>query len=186
MAERKSNSLKSGEPTFSYGKVVGFHGLDGQVKVRPSTNNPEILEAVVHLRTKTTPQYPSTDLEIRNAHFDKRMFFLYFEGYKDRTSVEHIMGAELLAWEDELGSLSEDEFWVKELVGMIACKENGDEIGKVIDIIYSGNDLLEIRRENDPPGKTILVPFVKSIVPTVDMKRKIVVIKEIPGLLEAQ
>lgn len=178
--------MNNSEPTFLFGKIVGLRGLDGEVKVRPSSNSPEILGSVKHLRTKATKHFPACDLEIESSHFDKRMYFLCFAGYEDRTSVEHLMGAELLTWDDEIEELPEEEFWVKDLVGMTVFKENGEEVGQVIGIIYSGNDLLEVRRESDPPGKTILIPFVKSIVPTVNLSEKRVVVAELPGLLEAQ
>lgn len=69
---------------------------------------------------------------------------------------------------------------------MKVLNERSEEIGEVVDIVYGGNDLLEVRRPQDPPGKTILIPFVKSIVPTVDMEARKIVIAEIEGLLEAQ
>ena len=184
--DKKKSERPDSTPTFNFGKVVGFHGLQGEVKVRPEPNKPEILASVKHVRTKETKHFPSVDLLIESSHFDKRMYYLAFEDYPDRSSVEHLMGAELLTYEEELEELEEEEFWVKDLVGMIACKENGEEIGRVIDIVYGGNDLLEIRRDQDPPGKTILIPFVKSIVPTVDMKSRKLLVADIPGLFEAQ
>jgi 16S rRNA processing protein RimM len=178
--------LRKAEPEFLFGKIVGFRGLDGEVKVRPSCNSPEILTDVRHLRTKATKHLPACELEIERSYFDKRMYFLCFAGYEDRTSVEPLMGAELLTWQDEILELPEEEFWVKDLVGMTAYKEDGEVIGQIIGIRYSGNDLLEIRREKDPPGKTILVPFVKSIVPTVNLSEKKLIVVDLPGLLEAQ
>lgn len=177
---------KAGTPSFVFGKIVGFRGLDGEVKVRPEANKPEILASVVHVRTKGSKHFPAQDLKIETSHFDKRMYYLSFHEYPDRTSVEHLMGAELLAWEDELEALDEEEFWVKDLVGLTVFKESGEAVGKIVNIVYGGNDLLEVRRESDPPGKTILIPFVKSIVPTVSLSEKRVVVNEIPGLLESQ
>jgi 16S rRNA processing protein RimM len=175
-----------GEPTFFFGTVVGFHGLGGQVKVRPSCNSPEILVGVRNVLTKDRKHFPASRLEIESLSFEKRICRLTFVGYEDRSSVEDLMGAELFTWTDELQELSEEEFWVKDLVGMTVYKENGEEVGRVIGIRYSGNDLLEVRRSDDPPGKTILIPFVKSIVPTVNLSEKRLVIIELAGLLEAQ
>lgn len=174
------------EPTFVFGKIIGFHGLQGVVKVRPECNKPEVLAHVSRVRTKETKQFPATDLEIDSSDFDKRMYYLSFADYADRSAVEHLMGAVLMAWEDEIDELEEEEFWIKDLVGLTVVKENGEEVGKIVDIVYGGNDLLEVRREEDPPGKTILIPFVKSIVPTINLSEKKVVIADIPGLLEAQ
>lgn len=179
-------SEENEKPTFPFGTIVGFHGLKGEVKVRPSTNSPDLLFEVEKVQTKETKHYHPIDLEITSIEFDKKLFYLTFEGYDDRTSVEHLMGAELLTWEDQILELEEEEFWIKDLVGMKVLNERSEEIGEVVDIVYGGNDLLEVRRPQDPPGKTILIPFVKSIVPTVDMEARKIVIAEIEGLLEAQ
>lgn len=174
------------KPTFPFGKIVGFHGLKGEVKVRPSTNNPDLLLEVETVQTKETPHYHPINLEITSLEFDKRLFYLTFEGYEDRNSVEHLMGAELFTWEDQILELEEEEFWIKDLIGMKVVNERQEEIGEVIDIVYGGNDLLEIRRPDDPPNKTILIPFVKSLVPIVDKTARKIVITELEGLLEAQ
>ena len=182
----KASTSRDTEPTFHFGKIVGFHGLQGEVKVRPVPNKPEILASVIHLRSKASKHVPAFDLEIDTSHFDKRMYYLSFVGYPDRTSVEILGGAELYTWEDELEELEEEEFWVKDLVGMTVLKESGEEVGKVVDIIYGGNDILEIRRPGDAPGKTILIPFVKSLVPTVNLSEKNILVKDLEGLFESQ
>lgn len=179
-------SSSRGVANFPFGKIVGFHGLQGEVKVRPSSNKPELLEEVENVQTKETQYHPATDFTIISSHFDKKMYYLIFEGYQDRTSVEHLMGAELFTWEEELTELDEEEFWVKDLVGMSVVNQHNEHVGKVIDIVYGGNDLLEIQKPNDPPGKTVLIPFVKEIVPLVDKANKTITIAEIPGLLDAQ
>lgn len=189
MSSKKNNDSaapRDTEPSFHFGKIVGFHGLQGEVKVRPVPNKPEILASVQRVRSKASKHVPSFELEIDTSYFDKRMYFLSFVGYPDRTSVEILGGAELYTWEDQLEELEEEEFWVKDLVGMTVLKESGEEIGKVVDIIYSGNDILEVRRPDDPPGKTILIPFVKDLVPTVNMGEKRILVKDLEGLFESQ
>ena len=173
-------------PGFRFGTIVGFHGLQGEVKVRPIANKPEILADVTTVQTAETKFYDAIDLTIRSIHFDKRMYYLAFEGFPDRTSVEHLMGAELMTWEDQILELEEEEFWVKDLIGMKVINQAGESIGEVVDIIYGGNDILEIHRPEDPIEKTILVPFVKTLVPEVDRVGRVITVAEIPGLLEAQ
>ncbi|MBY0550987.1 MAG: ribosome maturation factor RimM [Candidatus Obscuribacterales bacterium] len=171
---------------FLVGRIVGFHGLSGEVKVRPATNNPELLLSVTSMRTGNTPHFPSVDLEVDSLVFDKRMLYVCFKGFEDRTSVEHLEGADLFAAEAELEPLEEEEFWVKDLVGLEVFTTEGKLVGRVVDIIYGGNDILEIKGADHPPEKSILIPFVKSLVPAVDLKAKRVEIVDVPGLLEAQ
>jgi 16S rRNA processing protein RimM len=59
-------------------------------------------------------------------------------------------------------------------------------VGEIVSIIPGGTDILEIKPIGATDGKTILVPFVKDLVPVVDMKARRVEIKALPGLLEPQ
>jgi 16S rRNA processing protein RimM len=114
------------------------------------------------------------------------MLLMAFEDYDDRTSVEAMEGASLYCNEDELLPLEEEEFWVSDLVGMQVFTTDGASVGKVISIISTGSDLLEVKGEGSTDGKTILIPFVKNIVPVVDMKKQRIEVVDIPGLLEPQ
>jgi 16S rRNA processing protein RimM len=104
----------------------------------------------------------------------------------DRNAVEHLEGAKVYCKESELLPLEEEEFWVTDLVGMDVVTTGGAEVGKVISVIAAGNDLLEIEPVGGAGGKTILVPFVKDMVPVVDSKNKRIEVVDVPGLLEPQ
>jgi 16S rRNA processing protein RimM len=176
--------------TFPVGVVVGFQALAGEVKVKPSTNSPELLADLDAVRIEYAsgmqPEQPKPLLIVSSCRLDRKMLMLKFEGYKDRTSVEHLEGARLFAREDQLLPLEEEEFWVRDLVGLQAYTTKGELVGTISSIIAGSTDLLEIEPANQPKGKTILVPFVKSLVPVVDMRKKRVEIDDIPGLLEPQ
>lgn len=171
---------------FLVGKVVGFHGLRGEVKVRPATNSPEILRSIKEIYATGGAHFDEVTLNVETLAFEKRMLYLSFIGYPDRTSVQHLEGAQLFVDESELEPLEEEEFWVKDLVGMEVFTTDGKSVGKIIDIIYGGNDILEIRSEEHPPGKSILIPFVKTLVPNVDMNKRRVEVIDVPGLLDPQ
>ena len=175
---------------FLVGTVVGFQGLHGEVKIRPSTNNPDLLLEITRVRVVYArglePANPLSVLTIDSARVEKKMLLLSFEEHEDRTAVEHLEGAIMYANAEELLPLEEEEFWIKDLVGLDVFTTEGEFVGKVQSIIYGGNDLIEIRRETDPPNKTILVPFVKHLVPVVDLKSNRVEVVNMPGLLEPQ
>jgi 16S rRNA processing protein RimM len=170
---------------FLVGTIVGFHALAGEVKIKPSTNSPDLLLDLKSVRV------PNRDgdviLKVRTARVEKKMLLLAFKGMNDRTSVEHLEGAKLFCKEAELLPLEEEEFWVSDLVGMEVFTTGGAPVGKVVSIISAGNDLLEVCPASSPdPSKTILIPFVKDMVPTVDMRAKRIEVVDIPGLLEPQ
>ncbi len=176
---------------FLVGTILGFQALAGEVKIKPSTNSPDMLLDVKTVRIEYAPgMSPDGELEftanVRSARLDKRMLLMTFVGFTDRNAVEALDGAKIYAKESELLPLVEEEFWVSDLVGMSVFTTDGAPVGKVISIIGSANDLLEVQGEEDSAGKTILIPFVKAIVPTVDMKGKRIEVRDIPGLLEPQ
>lgn len=176
---------------FLVGTILGFHALAGEVKVKPSTNSPDMLLDLKTVRIEyekgMRPEGdPETMLRIRSIRLDKRMLVLAFKGYNDRNAVEAMEGAKLYCKESELLPLEEEEFWVSDLVGMEVVTTDGAVVGTIVSIISTGNDILEIKPTRGPEGKTILIPFVKDIVPTVDMKAKRIQVVAIEGLLEPQ
>lgn len=177
---RVEETFMAEEHQFLVGTVVGFQGLGGEVKVRTSTNSPDLL---LDIRTVRVGQQI---LKVRNARIDKRMLLLSFTEFPDRTSVEHLEDAKLYCKESELLPLEEEEFWVSDLVGIEVFTTGGTKVGKVVSVVSTGSDILEVQPEGATDGKTILVPFVKDIVPTVDMKGKRIEVVDIPGLLEPQ
>lgn len=177
---------------FSVGEIVGYHGVSGEVKVKPTTNNLQLLldikKVIVTLSGTEDEEGASQTLQlkVRSSRIDKRTLFLSFVGMNDRNAVEPLFGSTLHIHKREVPALAEEEFWVKDLVGLDVFTTEGQFIGKVLSIIYGGNDVLEIRREGDPENKTILVPFVKDLVPVVDIKAARVEVVDLPGLLEPQ
>lgn len=171
---------------FAVGEIVGFHGVAGEVKIKPQTNNLQLLLCIKEVVAQKAEGAETFKLQVSSRRADKRTLFLRFAGYKDRNAVEPLLGAFLYVRPEELQALESEEFWVKDLVGLDVYTTAGQFVGQVCSIIYGGNDVLEIRRPDDPPDKTVLVPFVKDLVPVVDLKGRRLEVVELPGLLEAQ
>jgi 16S rRNA processing protein RimM len=104
-----------------------------------------------------------------------------FAGVDDRTAAEALRGVLLLVDSaDILPSDDPDEFHDQELIGLLAVTTDGAEVGEVVDVEHLGQDLLVIRR----PGGDALVPFVRALVPEVDVPGGRIVLDPPPGLLE--
>src|SRR5437016_1127100 len=90
--------------TFPVGTVFGFHGLAGEVKVKPTTNNPELLSELETVEIEYAPgaklpENAPSILKVTSIRIDRRVVFMKFAGLADRTSVEHLNGARLTARE---------------------------------------------------------------------------------------
>ncbi len=102
-----------------------------------------------------------------------------FIGIDDEDNAKRWKGAEVFVEKDDLPPLAENEFYHYELEGAEVSDENGNIVGTVerIDQI-AANDMLNIKNGD----KTIMVPFVKSIIKTIDLEAKKIVISKIDGL----
>jgi len=168
------------EYTFPVGKIVGFIGLKGDMKIRPETNNPELLldiNDVEVLRGGQRLKYEVTELKL-----EKRMLVIKLKGFPDRTSVEHFMDSLVYTTRDQLNELDEEEWWVDDLVGLAVFTPDGNQVGTVCGITGANGELLEVKSLKSEG--TMLIPFVKALVPVVDMKARRVEVVDLPGLLE--
>jgi 16S rRNA processing protein RimM len=168
------------EYTFPVGKIVGFHGLKGEVKIRPQTNNPLLLLDIDDVEIIAGKERHR--VEVKDVKLEKRMLFIKFEHYPDRTSVEHLLDAQVFTTRDQLNELEEDEFWITDLIGLSVYTTEGREVGTISGITGNSAELLEVSSVDKK--ETYLVPFVKALVPTVDMKARRVEVVDLPGLLE--
>lgn len=165
---------------FPVGKIVGFHGLKGEVKIRPETNNPLLLLDIDDVEIRAGKE--RLRVEIKDVKLDKRLLFIKFENYPDRTSVENFLDAQVYTTRDQLNELEEDEFWVNDLIGLAVFTTEGKEVGTISGITGNSAELLEVSSLDKK--ETYLVPFVKALVPTVDMKERRIEVVDLPGLLE--
>ncbi|AOZ72540.1 16S rRNA processing protein RimM [Boudabousia tangfeifanii] len=101
-----------------------------------------------------------------------------FKEITDRTAAQALTGVELLA--PALSELAEDEFYPYELEGLLVKDLAGNELGTVNRLVFgSGHDYLEV---TTPEGEDVLVPFVKALVPEVDLEKEEVVMDPPGGL----
>lgn len=166
----------------SVGKIVNFHGIKGEAKVGYSKNQQNFFTSLDTVYLKDKDNY--TSLHILSAKPLKNMMIVKFEGIDSINDILELKGKLLFVEESVIReNLNEDEFLIDELVGLeVFDNENGQKLGFVIGVSNNGaSDLISIKTNSK---KISLVPFVKAIVPIVDIKNKKIMINNIEGLLE--
>ena len=166
----------------SVGKIVNFHGIKGEAKVGYSKNQQDFFTSLDTVYLKDKDNY--TSLHILSAKPLKNMMIVKFEGIDSINDILELKGKLLFVEESVIReNLNEDEFLIDELVGLeVFDNENGQKLGFVIGVSNIGaSDLISIKTNSK---KISLVPFVKAIVPIVDIKNKKIMINNIEGLLE--
>lgn len=173
------------------GKIVAPQGLAGEMRVYPNTDFPERFEVAGKrwlLRPGATEPQPVELLEGRYIE-GKNLYVIKLAGVNSRNQAEELRDCQLMVPISDRPQLAEDEFYVPDLLGLaVFLQASGELVGKVVDIIPAGNDLLEVELDPafapDKKQKKILVPFVEAIAPVVDIQGGRIEITPPPGLLE--
>lgn len=143
--------------------VIGAaHGIKGELRVKSFTGDPLALADYAPLWSEDGRAF-----EIADIRLQKDMAVVRFKGVNDRNAAEALTGTALFVDRDSLpDDLEEEEFYHADLVGLDVVDETGAPLGRVIAVHnFGGGDILEVSR-----GKgTVLIPFTRAAVPTVDM-----------------
>ncbi|MFE0021595.1 ribosome maturation factor RimM [Amycolatopsis sp. NPDC059021] len=165
------------------GRVAKAHGIRGELAVDVRTDSPERRFAIGAVVTTKLRDGSSRALTVAAAREHSGRLLVRFEEVLTRDVAEMLRGAMLLADTAELPAIDDpDEFYDHELAGLRAELTDGSVVGKVVEVVHSpGGELLELDRDGD----SVLVPFVKAIVPVVDVAGGRVVLDPPEGLLDA-
>ena len=177
-------TVTSSKTKLRVGRLVKAHGLKGALKLELYTDSPDQRFRAgqeLELQVPETSEWFGKTVKVAELRFYNQSPVLFLEGIQDRSQAETLVKAILLI-ETDLEQLPEDpEAWYDhQLVGLTALV--GDEIvGKVIRVDHlPAQDLLAIETSNGE----VLVPFVKQIVPSVDIQKRQIVLAPPAGLFE--
>jgi 16S rRNA processing protein RimM len=163
------------------GRVGRPHGIRGELTVEVRTDDPESRFAPgAVLRTEPASLGPLTVEDVRSRPGG---LVVAFAGIDDRGAAEALRGTVLVVDSDSLPPLDQAEEWYDhQLVGLAAVTPGGDRLGELTDVVHTpGPDLLVVR---DADGREHLVPFVRDIVPIVDVPGGRVVVAGPEGLFD--
>jgi 16S rRNA processing protein RimM len=176
------------------GRIGKPHGIKGYVTIDVRTDEPERRFAAgqslmtappsgVSARPAGAPAWkaPKT-IVVADARWHQGVLHVLFEGIAGRNEAEALRGTLLrVALGADDAPEDEDEFYDHQLVGLSAYDLDGTHLGEVVNVSHgAAQDLLVIKTLD---RREALVPFVKALVPTVDLAEKKVVIADRPGLV---
>lgn len=162
------------------GRIAKAHGIGGEVAVDVRTDSPEERFGL-DARLDTDPPDRGPLTVVRTRWHSGRLLVV-FAGVTDRTAAEALRGTLLVADSSTSPPAGEDEYWDHDLDGLTVVTVEGTVLGVVAEVLHPpGSDVLAVRRDD---GSELLVPFVREIVPTVDLDARRVVVDPPEGLLE--
>lgn len=168
------------EDFFQIGIITSTHGLKGEVKVFPTTDDVKRFRRLKEVILDTGKE--RLTLEVEGVKFFKQFVILKFQGIDDIGQVEKYRKASLLVTRQNAVRLNRDEYFVADLTGLRVQNEDGAEIGRLRDVMRTGaNDVYVIDLTD---GRELLLPAIKQCVLAVDVEAGFIKIHILEGLLD--
>ena len=156
------------EDRFCVGVITKPHGIKGAVTVYPLTDDPDRLSELESI----TAVKDNKEIELKPLNISAKgdLLLVTFEGINDRNAAEELRDYELYVDREHAVSLSEDEYYVADLIGMKVYDKSGLE-GTIKDVYRTGaNDVYELKLTD---GREVLIPAIKSCILEVDIDAQV-------------
>ena len=168
------------DDTLRVGVISSTHGVRGEVKVYPTTDDPERFKKLKTVLLDTGQEV--VPLHIEGVKFFKKMVILKFQEFDNINQVEKYRGRDLLVTRDQAVKLGPDENFITDLIGLSVVTDEGEAFGTLKDVIQTGaNDVYVIAHKS---GKEYLFPAIKSCILDVNLDRQEMTVHILDGLLE--
>ena len=168
------------EDTLRVGVITSTHGVRGEVKVFPTTDDAARFKDLKEVLLDTGRELKP--MEISQVKFFKNMVIVKFKGYDTINDIEIYKGRDLLVTRDKAAKLGPNENFIVDLIGLNVDTDEGECLGTLTDVIQTGaNDVYEV---TDESGRTVLLPAIKQCILDVDLEAGRVLVHVLDGLLE--
>ena len=162
------------------GAVTSTHGLAGEVKVFPTTDDPKRFKKLKQVLLDTGKDM--LPLGVEHVKFFKNMVILKFKGYDRIEDIMGFKGKNLYVTRENAVRLKKDEYFIADLLGMKVYTEDEAYLGELTEVITTGaNDVYTVHMEN---GKDVLIPAIGQCILNVDVEHETMQVHLLEGLLE--
>ena len=160
------------------GKIINTHGIKGNVKIYPYTDDPERFKDLDYLLIGENFK----ELRIVDMFIQKGFVYVRFEGYEDINKILDFVNSNVYIYDKDKVKLPEDRYFISDIVNMEVHDLEGQLLGKVTDVIENlANDLFQVQK---PDGKIFYLPARKEFIKEIDVDKKVIIIDPIEGLLD--
>ena len=154
------------EELLQVGVITSTHGVRGEVKVFPTTDDPNRFKSLKHVLLDTGREKKS--LEVQGVKFFKQFVILKFKGIDNINDVEKYKKAPLFVTRENAVPLEEDEYFIADLIGLKVVSDEGEDLGIIADVLQTGaNDVYIIKKDN---VEDLLVPAIHECIKNVDIE----------------
>ena len=168
------------EDLLQVGIITSTHGVRGEVKVYPTTDDPRRFRRLKEVVLDTGKE--KMNLEIEGVKFFKQFVILKFKGLDNINDIEKYRQKSLYVTRKNAVRLQRDEYFIADLIGLKVQDEDGKELGTVKGVIETGaNDVYEVEMAD---GKSLLLPAIKQCILNVDVENGTMQVHVLEGLLD--
>ena len=167
------------EDLLKVGVITTTHGVRGEVKVYPTTDEPERFLDLEYVLLD--PGKELRRLDIKNVRFFKNLVILKFDGIDNINDIERYKRCPLLVERKDAVALEEDEYFIADMIGIQVVTEDDEPFGTLKDVMETGaNDVYVIDTEEH--GE-VLVPAIRECILDVDIENQKMKIHLMDGLI---
>lgn len=168
------------EQFLRVGVISSTHGIKGEVKVFPTTDDPARFENLKKVILDTGRE--QKELEIAGVKFFKNQVILKFKGYDSINDIEKYKGMDLLVSRENAVPLGENENFIVDLIDMTVVTDQGTTLGVLTDVMQTGaNDVYVVET---PDKKEVLLPAIKDCILDVNVEENRMLVHVLEGLLD--
>ncbi|MCF2668926.1 ribosome maturation factor RimM [Faecalicatena contorta] len=167
------------EQLLQVGVITQTHGVRGEVKVFPTTDDAARFKKLKHVMLDTGKE--TLPLEIESVKFFKQFVILKFKGFDNINDIERYKRCPLLIERENAVPLEEGEYFIADMIGMKVITDEGENFGILKDVMETGaNDVYVIEH---PSEGEVLVPAIKECILDVDIENRQMKIHVMNGLI---
>lgn len=168
------------EDLLQVGIITQMHGISGEVKVFPTTDDVKRFKKLKEVILDTGKE--KITLEIEGVKFFKQLAILKFKGFDNINDVEKYKQKSLYVTREHAVRLRRDEYFIADLIDLEVYDEENQLLGTLTDVIQTGaNDVYAIQMTD---GREALLPAIKECILSVDMEARKMVVHLLDGLLD--
>ena len=161
---------------FEIGIIVKPQGIRGELRVLPTTDDPERFQLLIDDYVVVNAQ----TYKLTQARQHKGLVIVKFEGINDRNAAEELLRGVIVIPSEKALPLARDEYYVRDLVGLTVESDDKEELGIITQIINTNaNDVYVVSPQQ---GRPFMIPAIKSVVLSVSLSDKKMVVKMMEGL----
>lgn len=169
------------EDLLRVGVIANTHGIRGEVKVFPTTDDPRRFEKLKDVILDTGKE--KRNLEVQSVRFFKNMVILKFKGIDNINDIERYKGKDLLVTRENAVPLEEGEYFIADLIDLEVFEDTGRKLGILDDVMQTGaNDVYVVK--NEDTGKEILLPAIEECILDISLEERKITVHLMEGLVD--